>query len=305
MEAQIAKRYEDGSPTVSGIQPVEYNGKKYRRNTAVKAILCIGVDTSGQMEEQEISGTAGQADGVFLIARDDSRNMARILMIPRDTMTEITLFDLAGNVLGKDTQHITLAFAYGDGKVESCKLMADAVSHLMGGLSIDGYMAMNMTAISELNDLVGGITVTIEDEGLEQRDPELVKGSTVTLDGTQAELFVRHRDVDIAQSAIRRMDNQKQYITSYVATAQEAAQKDEGLVTRLMNIMQKHMITNMAKDQYMDMAMAVLNSRETMEEEDILMVPGEVVETVLYDEYHPDREALQQMVLELFYREVS
>ncbi len=38
----------------------------YRRNTAVRAILCIGVDTQGELESSPASGVAGQADGLFL-----------------------------------------------------------------------------------------------------------------------------------------------------------------------------------------------------------------------------------------------
>ena len=95
---------------------IELDGKLYRRNTAIRAILCIGVDTQGELESYQASGVAGQADGLFLVAQDMARDTVRILMIPRDTMTEITLFDLMGNELGKDTQHLTLAFAYGDGK---------------------------------------------------------------------------------------------------------------------------------------------------------------------------------------------
>ena len=51
-EAQIANRvYAQTSESVlfqSGT--VEYDGKTYRRNTHVKAILCMGVDRKGTME---------------------------------------------------------------------------------------------------------------------------------------------------------------------------------------------------------------------------------------------------------------
>ena len=37
---------------------------------------------------------------------------------------------------------------------------------------------------------VGGVRVTIDVDGLEEQDPELKKGATVTLTGKQAEKFV-------------------------------------------------------------------------------------------------------------------
>lgn len=283
---------------------IEMDGKMYRRNTAVRAILCIGVDTQGEMEFYQASGVAGQADGVFLVAQDMTRDTVKILMIPRDTMTEITLFDLMGNELGKKVQHLTLSFAYGDGREKSCELLRDAVSDLLLGLKIDGYLAMNTSSISMLNDEIGGVEVTIHDSGLETRDPALTKGSTVLLKGEQAELFVRYRDITQAQTAISRMDRQKQYMQGYLETIKKAAAKDNNLITRLMDSVQEHMVTNMAKDQYMDMGLAVLNSQQTIGDEDFITLPGEGIETEQFDEYHPDPEGLKRTVVELFYKEV-
>ena len=55
-----------------------------------------------------VAGSGGQADAIFLVAQDVARDKVEILMIPRDTMTEITLTDLSGNVLGRDIQHLAL-----------------------------------------------------------------------------------------------------------------------------------------------------------------------------------------------------
>lgn len=284
---------------------IELQGKAYRRNTAVKAILLIGADTAGQMEKSPVIGSAGQADGIFLAAQDTARDKVKILMIPRDTMTNITLYDLSGNSLGKDRQHLTLAFAYGDGREKSCEMVEEGVSELLGGLKIDGYMAVNTSMIAALNDEIGGVRVTIPEEGMEARDEAMVKGKTMTLQGKQAEIFVRYRDIQKSQTAISRMDRQKLYMKEFLNTAKQKASKDNQLITRLVNNLEKNMITDMAKDQYMNMGLAVLNSSQSFGEEDFLMLPGKGVETELFDEYHPDMEAIKPMVLELFYKEVS
>lgn len=283
---------------------LELKGKKYRRNTAIRAILCIGVDSKGEMEAYQASGLAGQADAIFLVAQDMAREQVKILMIPRDTMTEIRLFDLMGKELGKDIQHLNLAYAYGDGREESCGLLEEAVSGLLFGMKIDGYLAMNTSMISRINDEVGGVTVTIDAEGLETRDPALLRGSIVKLNGKQAEIFVRYRDIHEAQTAISRMDRQKQYIRAYIETAKAEAGKDDQLIVRLMNTLEEGMITNLAKDQYLDMGLAVLNSQQSLTDQDFLMVPGEAVETQLFDEYHPDMEALAELIVGMFYKEM-
>ena len=283
---------------------IEIDGRKYRRNTAIRAILCIGVDTGGEMKVYHASGMAGQADGLFLVAQDMARDTVEILMIPRDTMTEITLLDLMGNELGKDVQHLTLAFGYGDGREKSCELLRDSVSELLCDLKIDGYIAMNTSTISLLNDEVGGVEVTVNEKGLDIRDPALTEGSTLRLNGGQAEIFVRYRDITKPQTAISRMARQKQYIKAYLDTAKTTAAKDKALITRLMNLVQEHMVTDMAKDQYLDMGLAVLNSQQSLEDSDFIMLPGEAVETELYDEYHPDPEAVKRTVVDLFYKEI-
>ena len=225
-------------------------------------------------------------------------------MIPRDTMTEITLFDLMGNELGKDVQHLTLAFAYGDGREKSCELLAAAVSDLCFGIRLDGYLAMNVSSIPLLNDEVGGVTVTIKEDGLEVKDPLLKKGSVVHLNGSQAELFVRYRDITKPQTALSRMDRQQQYIQAYFETVKKESEKDSGLITRLVNAIENHMVTNMAKDQYLDMGMAVLNSQQELGDKDFLTIPGQAVETINFDEYYPDLDELKRIIIELFYKEI-
>ena len=59
LEAEIAARnhgkqyevQEDSMCSFSG-DVVEYKGKQYRRNSYVKAILCMGIDRSGNMTEK-------------------------------------------------------------------------------------------------------------------------------------------------------------------------------------------------------------------------------------------------------------
>lgn len=283
---------------------VAYNGKRYRRSSYVKAILCIGVDRSGEMNEKTTTGFGGQADGVFLIAQDTARNTIKILMIPRDTMTNIMLTDLSGNELGKDVHHLSLAYAYGDGREKSCQYTVDAVSELLGGLKIDQYLAADTSVIPVLNDEVGGVTVTITTEGMEARDPALVKGETVTLKGKQAETFVRYRDINVDHSALYRMDQQQQYIKGFFESVQKHSAKDSGLVVRLFDRVQEYMVTNMAKDQYLKIAMDAVAGGK-LGDEDFYTVPGEGVVTLRFDEFYADKEALPPILLELFYREIE
>lgn len=268
---------------------VESGGQTYRRNTYVKAVLCIGVDRRGDMKERTVPGSGGQADGIFLAAWDTARNTIRFLAIPRDTITRITLTDLSGNVLGKDEQHIALAYGYGDGREQSCRYLSEAVSELLGGLKMDGYAAMNITAISMLNDLVGGVEVTVD-------------GTQRVLMGEQAEAFVRYRNIGVPQSALERTERQKQYIEGFSLAFREKVGGSDSFVPDVMDQLSPYVITNLGKDQCLDMSLAFSSGENALGPQDLQTLPGTAVETDLYDEYHPDREAAQEMVLNLFYR---
>ena len=48
----------------------------------IKAILCMGIDRPGSLEETMTAGFGGQADGIFLVAQDTARDRIKVLMFP-------------------------------------------------------------------------------------------------------------------------------------------------------------------------------------------------------------------------------
>lgn len=286
---------------------VFWNGKTYKRNTYVKAVLCMGVDRDGPMTETTLSGDGGQADGIFLLANDTARGSMKILLIPRDSMTEITKTDTSwtetnGAKLGEVVDHLSLSYAYGDGREKSCEYTKKAVSHLLMGLKIDSYMAADLEIIASLNDEVGGVTVTIPTMGMEQADPEFVFGQTVRLKGEQAERFVRFRDTERDNSAISRMEQQKLYISGFFQAVKEKNRTESNITEHLFEMSQDYMVTDMAKDEYLKLAINALEG-EGLTSASFKMAPGTGTATETYDEYYVDQEALVPILLDLFYRE--
>ena len=286
---------------------VFWNGKTYKRNTYVKAVLCMGVDRDGPMTETTLSGDGGQADGIFLLANDTARGSMKILLIPRDSMTEITKTDTSwtetnGAKLGEVVDHLSLSYAYGDGREKSCEYTKKAVSHLLMGLKIDSYMAADLEIIASLNDEVGGVTVTIPTMGMEQSDPEFVFGQTVRLKGEQAERFVRFRDTERDNSAISRMEQQKLYISGFFQAVKEKSRTESNITEHLFEMSQDYMVTDMAKDEYLKLSINALEG-EGLTSASFKMAPGTGTATETYDEYYVDQEALVPILLDLFYRE--
>lgn len=285
--------------------PVVYQGKTYRRNQYIKAVLCMGVDRNDEMTETKDLGSAGQSDGIFLIAQDTAHHTLKILMIPRDTMTEIPVTNEEHTIHDTRITQLTMAYAYGDGREISCENTVWSVEKLLSGFSIDQYLAVDNSVIAKLNDAVGGVTVTVPTEGMEQKlGPEFAKGNQVTLHGDQAEHFVRYRDLDSHFSSLYRMDQQQEYITRFFQAVKTASRTDSQIVTHLFDLIQNYMVTDMSKDQYLKMAM---DSMETgsLDSQDFYTVPGTGETTELFDVYRADRQAVIPILLNLFYREDS
>ena len=280
---------------------VSWNGKEYRRNTYMKAVLCMGVDRENTMTGGEEPGQRGQADGIFLAAWDTARNGLKILMIPRDAMTYLSPVSWDGTVRDEEYDHITLAFSYGDGYVKSCENMVREVEEMFKGLHVDHYMATDLSAVGILNEAVGGVTVTIP-AGLSAADPRFQEGSRITLKGDQAEEFVRYRDTKEDHSALYRTLRSQEFITGFFDAAQKMAETDSQTVPRLFELTEEYMITDMAKDQYMGMAADILAS-EDLTSDHFYVLPGRAVVTETYDEYHVDEDAMTELLLEFFYRE--
>ena len=140
----------------------------------------MGLDAQGEAEKVEEYDGTGQCDTLQVLVLDETNHTYTSLPINRDTMTDVKSLDDDGTYLATTRMQISLAHATGDGMETSCENTVDAVSNLLYGQTIDGYASLNMDAIEVLNHLVGGVTVTIEDD-FSKEDPTLTMGETVTL----------------------------------------------------------------------------------------------------------------------------
>ena len=278
-------------------ESIAYNGKEYVYNDHLSNYLFLGIDTRGNMEEAG-SGNAGQADAVFLVSVDRVTKEVKVISIPRDTMTEIEVFSVGGKSLGLMENHINLQYAQGDGKRESCELMETAVSNLLGEIPIHGYCSINMDGIPIMTEAVGNVQVVIPDNSLSEINPEFTEGAEVTLTKDNVEQFVRYRDTGREQSALVRQDRQKIFIEAYMKKAQEQYAKDASFVTTLYESLGSYMITNMGNDIFVKLLSATQEVKSS-----VYTLPGKGAQGEYFDEYHVDEEALQEMIVSVFYKE--
>ena len=229
-----------------------YNGQEYPMKTHLQTVLLIGTDAV-EAYEQTTEGVKpfynyNQADFLTLLVLDTDNNTAEILQLNRDTMTDVPWLDVLGNYGGTEFKQLCLAFNYGDGGPKSCRNTVSAVSSLLFDAPIDYYMQVPMTAIPVLNDVVGGVPITFQ-EDMTDIDPAFVKGATVRLDGSQAEKFVRSRMGLSDDTNTYRMERQLQYLDSFQNCAREAIDTDSQFVLTLLEKLSDYLQTNLTGDQ--------------------------------------------------------
>jgi LCP family protein required for cell wall assembly len=278
-----------------------WQGKTYRRNTYIKAYVGIGVDRGNDMTETHTYGESGQADAVFVIVQDTARNAAKVLMIPRDTITTVSLMKLNG-IEEESLTHLNMAYAFGDGRETSCENVRSSVEYLLCGLDTDGYLAVDHAVTAILNDAVGGVTVTIPTDGMEKSDPSFIKGTQVTLHGKQAEAFIRYRDIQNDNSALYRMDQHKEYIFQFFQAVKDKSKEDSQIVTNLFELIRNYMVTDLSKAEYLKIGTDALTGG--IDSADILTLPGNGVVGGQFDEFYVDYNNAIPLILSLFYREV-
>ena len=293
-------------PQFFGQKELYYNGVHYKRNTAIKAWLILGVDNKGSLQIDRDISEIGLSDGIFLVAENTAKNRVHIIQIPRDTMTTITVTDENSDPIGTAVDHLTRAWMYGDNHEKSGKYSMDAVSGVMGGLKINGYMAGSIDIINELNEYVGGVEVTIEEDGLENVDPSFVKGANVLLTGNQAEKFVRSRDTTVDFTAMTRMSRHRQYAIAFGNKVIKLAKKDSDVIPGMFSLIEDNIVTNMEKGTYLKIAMDIALNGELLNDSDFSTFEGEnrVNHEADKDEFWPDYEQVDKLVLDTFFRQV-
>lgn len=275
---------------------VTFDGRDYRLNPNLDVLLILGIDDYG-VAESDTQRNTSQSDFIVLALLDRAENTVTLLQLNRDTMANVPVLDDNGDIFLYAYQQLTLAHTYGSGLEDSCENTELAVSMLLHDIPIDNYISVTMDVIPILNDLAGGVTVTIEDD-FSGVDDSLVQGSTVTLFGAQAETFVRsRRSMADDPTNIARMRRQRVYMTALAKALKKAAAEDSAFLLEAYGAVSDYLVTDCTVDELYSYAQQM--SACTLKE--IVTPEGESVAGEITMEFFVDEEALQALILRLFY----
>lgn len=291
---------EVGSGTVEKWQEgvIKYDDKYYTYNNHIKSYLIMGIDIENS--EGIEAGDGGQSDAMFLLVTNDKDKTISIISINRNSMTDISVYGETGVVIKTIEAQICTQHAFGDGKHLSCGRAVDAVSQLFYNIPISGYLSMQMGAISIVNDAIGGVEVEVlRDLVDESKGVDLKAGETVTLNGNEAYVYLRSRDVNEFDSATNRLHRQEQYITSFAQQVKTYTDGDSQKALDIYESVEDYVVTNIDFSSFV----LKLDSYE-YDASRMYTVPGETQMGEKLEEYHVDDEALYDMIIQVFYEEV-
>ena len=225
------------------------NDLEYQVGDNLKCYLFIGTDHSGNEDATDESYEGSMADFLLVVILNKTNKTYGFIQINRDTITDVLILDKDGEVNGSSEEQICTAHWYGGSRQQSCLNTIDAVSELLGGLVIDGYYSVGMDEISQLNHVIGGATVTIEDD-FSSVDPSLVKGTTITLTDEQAYNYL-HARMGVGDGENEsRMRRQRTYMEAVYNKVIDRVKSEKNFLDDITETLGESVTTNMDGDDF-------------------------------------------------------
>lgn len=286
---------------------ITYNGKKYRYNDNLINILVMGIDDYGLKGDKDTDANPYQADTIVLGTVDAVKKTVSFMSIPRDTVASIKVLDLNDEVATVKKGPIAIQHSFGTQGERTNEAVVDAVSNLLYSVPINRYVSVDITAIPDINDSLGGITVDIP-EDLTKWNPKMKAGTKdYLLLNKDAVIFVARRDTGIDDSAMGRMKRQVMYLKKLFPAVKAKTAENITYPIALYNSEADKVKTNLTIDEMTYLAKLLLDLE--LSDKDIVSVPGEMkriepgeIEDYEYEMgYIVDEDALKQLIVDRFY----
>ena len=281
---------------------LEFDGETYILKENVETFLVLGLDKYDENIISDSYNNNQQADFLMLMVFDHDAKTYSTIHINRDTMVEVDVLGVAGDVIGTQNKQIALSHTYGKGGSISNSNTAKAVSKLLCGVKIRHYMSLTLDSIPLMNELVGGVTLEVLDdftgvEGVEGVE-KLIKGETITLTPELAQLYVQHRKELEDSTNATRMERQRQYLEAMRVQIEEKIETDNEFLTQTVIKMADYMESDCSSTRLQEIG-------KKMQEYEFVQINDIKGESKVgkggHMEFYPDENDLKRVVIDLFY----
>lgn len=229
-----------------------------------------------------VNSFQGLADTMLLLRFDPVNDKLIILSIPRDTQAYVE---------GVGLTKLNEANYYG-----GPALAAKSVSNLLGDITIDRYLRVNVQGVEKLIDALGGVDVYVPKD-MKYRDDsqhlyiDLKQGQQV-LNGDKAMQFLRFRYDRYGD--VSRIQRQQIFMKALVEQTLKPATIIK--IPEILSVIQSHLDTNLSVEEIV--ALAGFASHKKKSDLQLLMVPGDFngdgKNGVSY--WLPDQEKINQLM---------
>ena len=167
----------------------------------------------------------------------------------------------------------------------------------MYNLPIDHYVSLTMDAVQILNDLVGGVTVTVLDD-FEGVNETFKQGETVTLQGADALIYVRSRYGVGDMDNVSRMARQRQYMTEFYNQTKLYMESNDKFSSDVMLKIAEYMVSDCSVTHMEKLSNDIFKYQTC----DFYTIDGNLTVGEEYMEFYPDENSVKDILVKLFYK---
>ncbi|MDD6644678.1 MAG: LCP family protein [Oscillospiraceae bacterium] len=287
--------------TVDKRDIVEIGGVKCVPKDGIETYLFLGVDQRGELTKVKKFDGTGQCDVIQLLVLDSVNKTYTKLVINRDTMVDMTTYNEKGQSLGEVNAQIALAHTNGDVADFGNKVTIETVSKLLYNHPIDGYVSLNMDSIPVINNLAGGVTVTIEDD-FSKSDKSLKMGETIKLSDEQAYHYIHDRQNVADGTNENRMKRQSMYLSKLKGIFLDKFKESGSFINQAYDALENYMSTDLTPRM---MSRIALNLTKYEEVDSPVLTGKNSMGEFGFIEFRLDQDSLDKAVRKLFYDEIK
>lgn len=271
------------------------DGVQYFPRQDITVMMVLGIDNTGPVKSSNFYRNDGSADSIMLLILDNNVEECTVLYLNRDTMLEMDALGVNGEYAGVAYGQLALAHTYGSGLEDSCENVKNTLMKFIHGLTVDYYVAMNMDAVTILNDAVGGVTVNVV-EDFSEVDESIPMGE-VTLMGDQVLNYIRTRKNVGDQKNATRMERHTEYVANFLERLREKEAENTDFLLNIYEEVAPYIVTDCTVNTLSNLLQQYSEYQIT----EIVIPEGDNYINNDHYEFHIDEDKFEDLVIELFY----
>ena len=207
-------------------------------------VLLTGIDYAAEREGR----TDFRTDTILLISVDFATGRADMLSVPRDSYADIAYTTSRWKING--------AYMSAGGKEgNGFACLMDTVSDAVGGIPVNYYLAVEMQAVKDIVDIIGGVWYDVDYE-INMNGRHLDKGYQL-LSGQSVLDYCRARKGITSGTDIDRIDRQQRLLMEVFNQLKDAKQLPK--IPQIYQTMQSQIYTNLNFEQIAALALFALD----------------------------------------------